>query len=148
MEFIQNCRFHNAIPPAVIKDNAAFTAVGVNTAGYRYATFIFTFGATDIAMALLNIGEADADTGYSIISGLNWGTSPASLPSDTADNAIIVVCIDMTNGRKQWLKPAATAGDGTAGTYLSCVCILSDAVVSPTTATQRNTLATIGFVVI
>lgn len=148
MHELQNCKFHNAIPPAVIKDNAAFTAVGVNTAGYRYATFIFTFGATDIAMALLNIGEADADTGYSIITGLNWGTSPASLPTDAADNGIIVACIDMTNNRKQWLKPAATAGDGSAGTYLSCVCILSNALISPVNATQRGTLASIGYVVI
>lgn len=145
---IQNSRFVNAIPPAAIKDDAAFTAVGVDTTGYRYATFIFTFGATDIAMALLNIGEADADTGYSPIAGLNWGTSPASLPTDAADNKIIVACIDLTNNRKKWLKPAATAGNGSAGTYLSCVCILSDAVVSPINATQRNTLASIGYVVI
>lgn len=148
MNELQNCRFVNTIPPAVIRDNAAFTAVGVDTTGYRYATFIFTFGATDIAMATLNIGESDTDGSYGIIAGLNWGTSPASLPGDDADDKIVVACIDMTNNRKKWLKPSATAGNGSTGTYLSAVCILSNAVISPTTASQRNTLANIGYVVI
>lgn len=145
---IQNSRFVNTIPPAVIKDDAAFTTVGVDTTGYNYATFIFTLGSIDATMAVLNIGESDTDGSYSAITGLNWGTSPASLPGASDDNKIIVACIDLTNGRKKWLKPSATAGDGALGTYLSGICILSNAIVSPINATQRNTLASIGYVVI
>jgi hypothetical protein len=144
MVSLQNTKIVNLVPPGAIKDNASFTSTEVDTLGYDYATFIFNLGASDIAMAALKLGETDtAGCSLADITGAVFGTSAniagstSALPSATDDNGNFVVEVNLI-GRKRFIKPTATAGNGTTGTYLSGVCILSRAKNVPQTASERG----------
>jgi Tfp pilus assembly protein PilX len=149
MHGAQATKFVNVIPPAAIVDNASYTANVIDTLGYDYCVVNFHIGATDIAMAALKVQESDvksnttALTSGADVTGLVFGTSTdiagstSALPTSTADNTIVRCEIDLTK-RKRYLLPVATAGDGAAGTYLSCTAELSRAEISPVTASERG----------
>lgn len=130
---LQDCKFVNCVPPGVIKDNGSFTPVTFNTMGYRYATFVFLLGAIDANMAALKVQESDTDGSYADITG----AAPATLPVSGSTNGIVCGFIDLEK-RKKWLNVIATAGNGDAGTYLAGLCILSNALISPSDITGRN----------
>lgn len=141
----QACKVVQAIAPGVIKDNGDFTATEIDTLGFDYCTIIVQLGATDIAMAALKVQEDDA-TGMSSaadVTGLIVGTSKndagntSALPSATDDNKFMAFDIDLRY-RKRFLKVSAKAGNGTSGTYLSALALLSRADTTPTTAAQRG----------
>jgi hypothetical protein len=113
MNALQNVKVVNVTPPAAIVDNASFTTNSIDTAGYGKLAVYFSLGATDIAMAALKLQEADDDSAYGDITGCVYGASGApSLPS--ANLA----------GRKRYIDVVATAGDGSTGTYGSCIAVL------------------------
>ena len=126
----QDQRYVNLIPPAVIKDNASFTSVEIDTKGFSYLTVVCNLGATDIAMAALKLQSGDVSGTLTDVSGLNFsgGTDIAgnatSLPSATDDNKVFVFKVDL-RGKKRYWNIVATAGDGATGTYLSAVAVLS-----------------------
>lgn len=142
MNPLQNCKFAEMVAPGVIKDNAAYTPSVVDTLGYDYLTAVIDIGATDIAMAVLTLVEsADNSTNTNIeaanfgnTSSTDWEGTALALPSSTADNTFRVVHLDMRK-RKRYIQIAATAGDGSAGTYMSAIGILSRAEIAPTTST-------------
>lgn len=138
------------IPPGVVVDNAAYTSTVIDTAGFDQCTIYVTTGFTDIALAALKVQEADAATSATAltsgadVSGLVWGTSllpnsstTSSLPSASDDNKVFAAFIN-TSTRKRYLQIQATAGDGTTGTYLSAIAILSKAGQGPYDATTRG----------
>ena len=136
-----NGKVLNTIPPAVIKDNADFTATEIDTQGYSSVDVIFALGASDIAMAALKLQESDtAGSGQADITGLVFGTSTniagstSALPSSTDDNKVYILSIKNMQGRKRYLTLVATAGDGSAGTYASAITILSKGDIQPLTA--------------
>lgn len=146
MNPLQNTKILNTIPPAVIKDNASFTAVAVDTKGWDWAMFVFSLGATDIAMAALKLQESDDDgsgDAYADVSGASFASATdidgaaAALPSATDDNKVFVIEVDC-RARNRYLKPVATAGDGAAGTYLAAICILGRGEITPITAANRG----------
>lgn len=117
-------------PPAAIVDNAAYTTAEIDTLGYDYATVIAYLGATDIAMAALSVTESDASgSGHAAVTGLVYGTSTdidgntSSLPAADDDNGFFAFEIDLRS-RKRYLDVSATAGDGTAGTFLTVFALL------------------------
>ena len=126
----QDQRYVNLIPPAVIRDNASFTSVEIDTKGFSYLTVVCALGATDIAMAALKLQSGDVSGTLADVSGLNFsgGTDIAgnttSLPSATDDNKVFVFQVDL-RGKKRYWNIVATAGDGATGTYLSAVAVLS-----------------------
>jgi hypothetical protein len=131
-------------PPGAIKDNASFTASAIDTLGFDYALIAIQVGATDIAMAALKLQESDASgSGYAdVTSGTFDGStdlfgSTAALPSATDDNAFFLIAVDLRK-RKRYLKIVATAGDGTSGSYLAAMCILSRAKITPNTAAEMG----------
>ena len=133
----QALKFVQAIQPGVIKDNAAFTGEVIDTLGFNYLTLVFMFGATDIAMAVLKVTECDTSGGsYTDVDGADF-SSPAALPDADADGLNAGVHINMIN-RKRFIKVAATAGDGAAGTYLAALAVLSRAETVPSTAASRG----------
>ncbi len=147
MNPLQDTKMLNMVPPAAIKDNAAFTSVIVDTAGYGWLTVVVTLGATDIAMAALSIQENSANTatGMASITGTVFGTatdaysgSTTVLPGATDDNKIEVFHIKLDGTRKRYMQVAATAGDGSTGTFMSAVGILSHAAVAPNTASEAG----------
>ena len=130
MNHNQDVKFHNLIPPAVIRDNASFTSVELDTKGFNYLTVAVSLGATDIAMAALKLQSGDTSGTLTDVTGLNFsgGTDIAgnatSLPSATDDNEVFVFQVDL-RGKKRYWNIVATAGDGSTGTYLSAVAVLS-----------------------
>ena len=140
-----NAKWIDVVRPGVIKDNASFTGVEIDTLGYDYLEVAVQLGATDIAMAALKVGEYDTTGGdsgaYTNITGLVFGTSTGSagsastLPSATDDDKIFLFNIDL-KGRQRFLMLTATAGDGSTGSYLSAIGRLTQAEKVPSTAAQ------------
>lgn len=144
MNPLQQTKLVACVPPAAILDDASATAVEIDTLGFDFCQVIVTLGASDIAMAALKLQESDVSgSGFADIDGLDCdgdttidGTA-AALPSATDDNKIVVLEADM-RGRKRFLKLVATAGNGSAGTYLSAVALLSRGDVTPVTQSERG----------
>lgn len=139
-------KFVSVTPAGAIVDNAAYTTAAIDTAGYDFCTIIAYLGATDIAMAGLKVQESDASdmTGAADVTGLVVGTSTniagstSALPSATDDNKAMCFEVDLRAGRKRYLDLVATAGDGTAGTYLTVFALLWRGEVCPITAAERG----------
>jgi hypothetical protein len=136
---IENFKLVSVTPPAAIVDDAAYTTAEVDTAGWNYARFIVYIGATDIAMAALQVTESDTSgSGHTAIAGTVFGTAAdidgetTALPTATDDNTFVVIDVDM-RGRKRYLDLNMTAGDGAAGTFAAALCILHNGEETPIT---------------
>lgn len=126
MNALQNVKVVNVTPPAAIVDNASFSTTTIDTAGFGKLAVYFSLGATDIAMSALKLQESDDSgmSGAADITGCVYGASGApALPSATDDNKIFGFFVNLA-GRKRYLDVVATAGDGSTGTYGSCVAVL------------------------
>lgn len=146
MNPLQHCKFLSLIDPADIVDDTDFSSNEIDTKGYDYATILFQYGTSDIAMEELTVTESDsAGTGHTDITGLVVGTSDnidgdtSSLPAADDDDGIVAFEIDLRN-RKRYLDITATAGNGSNGTYATAVCILSRANDVPVSISERNCL--------
>lgn len=146
----QNNTWFNVASPAAIVDNASVACNVIDTKGYDYCEIFCQIGATDIATVALKVQESDTKsntttlTSGADVTGLVYGTSSniagstSSLPSSTADNTCYKFEIDLRGGRKRYLLPVLTGGDGAAGTYYSVFALLSRAEVQPTSASDRG----------
>jgi len=129
MDYLQECKYVNAIPPAAALDNTSATTNSVKVAGFAKAAFIIALGATDIAVTALKVQESDDDSSYSDVTGAIFGTSTnsagstSSLPTATSDNNLYAIFVNL-QGRKKYLKLVATFGDGSVGGYIQATCIL------------------------
>jgi hypothetical protein len=144
MNDFHNAKFVQVIAPVAIVDDASWTTAEVDTLDYDYATFIFNLGATDIAMAALKVQESDTSgsgftdvTGADLSSATDIDGTATALPSATDDGNLIVIQIDC-RARKRYLDLVATAGNGSAGTFGSAVCILSKGALAPTTVSASG----------
>lgn len=146
MNYLQNCKVVNVTPPAAIVNNAAFSTTTIDTKGYDAVAIYFALGATDVAMAALKVQESDDSgmSGAADITGLVYGTSTnpdtettSALPTGTDDNKVFGFFVDL-KGRKRYLDVSATAGNGSTGTFGSCIAVLYKAEQVPTTATGRG----------
>jgi hypothetical protein len=140
----QSTKVVQVVPPGAIVDDTSFVASVLDTIGFAYATLLVLLGGTDIAMAALKVQESDeADDNFTDVTGLVFGTSKniagstSTLPSADNDNDVFVFDVNLL-GRKRYLKLVATAGNGSTGTYLACLAILSRAAESPVTAAERG----------
>ena len=139
MNQLQQVKYVNLTPPAAIIDNSAVTVAELDTLGWDYANIVAILGATDIAMTALSVTESDASgLGHAAVTGLVYGTSTdidgntSALPTATDDNGFFVFQIDL-RGRKRYLDVSATVGDGTAGTFITIIAILSRGDTGPST---------------
>jgi len=143
MNQLQNTKLVSITPPAAIVDNASYTTASIDTQGWDYLQVVVYLGATDIAMTALKLQESDTDGSYGDVTGLVFGTSSniagstSTLPSATDDNKFFVFDVDL-RGRKRYFDLVATAGDGTAGTFLTAFAILSRGKDQPVTAAERG----------
>lgn len=149
MQNLQNVTYFHVTPPAAIVDNATVVSNVIDTKGYDYCSIVVSRGATDILDVALKVQESDvksnttALTGGADVTGLVFGTSTniagstSALPTSTADNNVYVFEIDL-KGRKRYLLPVITHGDGTAGAYSHCLALLSKAEIQPVTASARG----------
>lgn len=124
MNALQNVKVVNVTPPAAIVDNASFTTNSIDTAGFGKLAVYFSLGATDIAMAALKLQESDVDSSYADITGCVYGASGApALPTANDDNKVFGFFVNLA-GRKRYIDVVATAGDGSTGTFGSCIAVL------------------------
>lgn len=142
-------KYVSVTPPAAIVDNAALTCNVIDTQGFRFCRITMYLGATDIAVAAAKVQEADvAASGTALTSGADvtgtvFGTatndagSTSAVPSATDDNKFFTWEIDL-RGRKRYLLPVVTGGDGTAGAYVAIWAELLRGENVPTTAAQKG----------
>jgi hypothetical protein len=74
-------------------------------------------------MTALKLQTSDTDGSYGDLTGAVFGTSTniagstSTLPADDADTLAFVFLVNLV-GKKRYFDLVATAGDGSAGTYL------------------------------
>jgi len=137
MKGIDACKFVVVTPPAAIVDNAAFTTGAIDTKGFAHLTILAILGAIDVAFAAMSVRHSDASNMGSPAT-LSTGGTDFTLPDNTtADNTVLKFNVDL-KGRKRFVDFEATGGDGTAGTYLTVIAILSNASVAPKDTTTRG----------
>lgn len=127
-------------PAAVRLNNGAVTCAIIDTLGFDFATFVLYLGATDIALTVCKLTESDDSgmSGATDVTGGNFATSPATLPSATDDNKFFVWYCNLKGARKRYLQLAITVGNGSLGAYSSAWAELSRASQSPNTAAKRG----------
>lgn len=149
MNILQQSKLVAITPPAAIVDNASYTTTAVDTLGFNKMKVTVFIGATDIAMTALKLQESDDSgmSGAADITGAVYGTSTnpdtgttSTLPSATDDNKFFTFFVDL-KGRKRYIDLVATAGDGTAGTFMAAWAELYDALTEPSTAAMRGAAA-------
>lgn len=142
-----NTNLLQAIPPGVIKDDAAFVSNVIDLAdeavrGAQFLTFAVQVGSIDADMAVLRVMESDTKTNATTLGG-----SPVEVvdvtstvtPGASDDNKIYLATIDLRAQRERYLQLQATAGDGAAGTHLSALCFA----VAPNAVQSNNNAAAI-----
>lgn len=138
---LDNYKLVNVTPPAAILDDASASTTEVDTKGWNHARFIVALGASDIALAALHVTESDAtgtghveidETDFSDATQTDIEGTALALPAADADNKLYVIDIQL-EGRKRYLDLVATAGNGSTGTYVSAICILSRGEAAPVT---------------
>jgi len=144
MNPLQQTKVVRAIEPVAIVDDGSWTCQAIDTKGFDFALVIWHLGASDIAMAALKLTECDTSGGsYADVSGADFDGdtdmdgSAAALPSATDDNKFELIDVDLRK-RKRYLKVTATAGDGTSGTYGTCIVLLGRAGQMPNTCAERG----------
>lgn len=134
----------NVLPPGAIVNNAAYVPNVIDTQGFDYVDIIVQLGASDIAIAAMSLSESDVKasattlTSGVTITGSDYSVLPLTLPSATDDNNLFVWHVPVRGQRKRYLLPVLTAGNGSTGTYLTVLAILSEADIMPSTAAGRG----------
>jgi hypothetical protein len=135
--------------PTAIQDNTALTINVVDSLGFDFLEVEVILGATDIGITVLKMQESDvaasgtALTNGADIVGTRFGTDNTDagvlsvLPSATDDNKIFKFEIDL-RGRKRYLLPFVTIGDGTVGGFVVVTAHLSRGEETPTSAAQKG----------
>ena len=124
-------------PPAAIVDDAAFTTAAVDTKGFRHLTIVAIFGALDIAPASASIRHSDASNMGSPATLATGGTDFALATATDSDNLCHVFEVDLL-GKKRYIDFEITGGNGSLGTYLTILAILSRPEASPNSATEHG----------
>jgi hypothetical protein len=144
MKLLNGIKLFNSIPPGVIKDNAAFVSNVIDRQSLidtdaRGVLFVVQLGATDVAMAVLKVMESSEKTNDTTLGGTPAAVHDvATKPSATDDEGIFAIYVPMSAWSERYLQLQATAGDGTAGTYMSALALLDLPGTSGPTAALLN----------
>jgi len=138
------CKLLPIVFSEAIVDNASFTTTEMDTFGFNSALICVRVGTTDIAMTALKVQQSDTSgSGFADIDGADFNGdtnidgSAAALPTATDDNKFFLVHLDL-RGKKRYLDLVATAGNGTAGTWMWAWAILYNADIGPNVAADFN----------
>lgn len=123
------------VAPAARQNNTALTVSGVDRSGFDYAVIRAYVGANDIGFTTFKLQESDDNSTWTDVPGADYSAA-ATLPGNTA-NVIYGWEVDL-KGRKRYLRPALTVGNGTAGLFLAVVANLSRAKQAPATAAAKG----------
>jgi hypothetical protein len=118
-------------------NNAPVTCVSVDRSGFDYAVIRVTLGANDAGLTTFKLQESDDNSTFTDVPGADFSISPLSLPTASNGDTLWEWQIDL-RGRRRYLKPALTAGNGTVGVFVAVVAELSRAEQAPTTAAEQG----------
>lgn len=138
MKQAANVKYVAITPPAAIVDNAAFTTAAVDTKGWGHMTILALFGAIDIAPASASIRYSDSSDMSSPTTLAAGGTDFALATAAGSDNDFHVFEVELDGTKGRYVDFEITGGDGTAGTYLTVIAILSRPSSSPNSAATRG----------
>lgn len=141
-EIISMPKYGVAIAPAAILDDTAATAIAIDTwGGYKRLTIFFLVGATDVDVASMSVTECATSGGsYTTITGTaaSGTTGDGRLPQDDDDNKVFMISVPITPSSLRYMKAAITAGNGTSGSYLCAMYVLSDGPINSSDATSAG----------
>lgn len=130
-------KFVSVTPPAAKVDNAAFTTAAVDTKGWRRCTFVVQYGDIDINVVSSKIRHSDASDMSNSADLATGGTDYSLGTASGSDNKIHAFDVDC-RGKKRYLDFEMTGGDGSTGTYLAVIAILSEPEIAPDSAADRG----------
>lgn len=131
MDFNQTCKFVQMLAP-IVGNDTAYTCTAVDCVGWGRATIVVSVGAIAINMDSLKIQESNDDSTYVDVSGLTFTAPTTAAYAGT----VVVGTLPLRGSHRRYLKPVADPGVG--DTLLSILCILSEPINSPTTATEAG----------
>ena len=141
MQRLQNLKAVMVTSPAAISDDAALVTNTIDTAGYEEMLIIFMVGAIDVAMTGLKLQESDSSNmaGAADVPNAIFGVTGAGMVGPLEDDMLFGIHVKLGGGgRKRYMDLFATTGNGVAGTYGSCVAILSKNDISPASTSDRG----------
>jgi hypothetical protein len=139
MNELQQTMVLGAIFPAAIKNNAAFTSQVIDAADADYVEWHAMVGATDIAMAAFKVMESDTKTDATTLGGTPAQVHDVAVkPGADDDNKVWIIGVTCRSPRKRYLQLQATAGNGTAGTYLAASAVIRKSGVRSSLAADRG----------
>lgn len=111
------------VPPQ-LKDNGAPSGLTyVDTKGWAHLRVLIAVGTTDVATSAAPLLQEDDVYNGSYANITSAALSAAIGAAD--DDKLYAIDVDLTKGRKRYIKCLITAGDGTTGTNLCVLGILS-----------------------
>jgi len=125
-----------SIYPQARLNNASFSVASVDRKDFDYATLEVTLGATDVGLTAFKLQESDDNSTWTDVVGGDFSIS-GTLPASTNSNTLWAWDINLT-GRKRYLRPAITVGNGTLGAFLTAKFKLTRAEQEPYNAATRN----------
>jgi hypothetical protein len=125
-----------SIYPQARLNNASFSVTSVDRKDFDYATLEVTLGATDIGLTAFKLQESDDNSTWTDVAGGDFSIS-GTLPASTNSNTQWAWDINLL-GRKRYLRPAITVGNGTSGAFLTAKFKLFRAEQTPYNAAGRN----------
>jgi len=135
--------------PQAKVNNASLIQNVIDCFGFEFLRVEVFLGDTDIALTAMKLTESDVKasgtslTGPVDIVGSRFGTdnqdtgAVSVLPSATDDNKVYTFEVDL-RGRKRYVLPVITVGNGATGAFVSGVAELSRAAQVPTTAADKG----------
>lgn len=130
----------NVTPPGAILDNTSPTTIAVDTQGCDWVHFLVYIGATDIAMAAFSVSESNTLTDANTLTSGTAVTDAnftAGLPGAGSDNTLWIISVPITGSRGRYLDMTLTAGDGSAGSYITALALKQPKVLTDTKAARN-----------
>ena len=124
--------------PAARVNNAAVSCVSVDRSGFDYAVIRVTIGVTDVGFAALKLQESDDNSTFTDVPGTDFSVAPLALPASTNGDTLWEIQVDLRGGRKRYLKPLITVGNGTVGAFVAVSAELFRAEQAPITAATQG----------
>jgi hypothetical protein len=138
--------------PAAKVNNASAATKVIDLAEYGSCDIYVVLGDTDVALTALKVQESDSKTDSvtlggtpSDVPGTVVGTdkqpngTASALPTAGDDNKVWKFEVRNHGGRKRYIKPVVTVGNGTTGAFVTVLAVLHQESVSrPDSAADRG----------
>ena len=124
--------------PAARANNVTVNCASVDRSGYAYAVIRVSLGATDVGLTALKLQESDDNSTFTDVPGADFSVSPLSLPTSSNGDTLWEFQVDLRGGRKRYLKPVVTIGNGTVGAFVAVSAELFRAEQAPITAAAQG----------